>query len=49
MTFVNYAAGVLPAWNQLMFISFYLMNPAFWIQDDPDDIDPGGLEPGVPQ
>ena len=37
MTFVDYAAGVLPVWNQLMFYFLQTWNPEFWIQDDPFD------------
>ena len=37
MTVIDYAAGVLPVWNQFMFYFMQTWNSEFWIQNDPYD------------
>ena len=37
MNFYDYAAGIVPVWNQFMFYVLQLCNTEFWIQDDPYD------------
>lgn len=44
MTAYDYAAGILPVWNQFMFYFMQTWNSSFWIQDDPFDITPEGVD-----
>lgn len=47
MNFYDYVAGILPIWNQVMYYAFQMMNTEFWIQDDPDDVNPNDAHAAI--